>query len=228
MWFFRLMIFLRKTQLLILLMLVGLLFAWTAHAQVRDVRKFNRDMALKWTGRGLVVSLAFPEVFTERMRRRLSSGFASRLLVKVVLHDRKGKKVALGLAQFTILYDIWEERYRVRVRGALGKRDLLIRSMGDLVKACGRFDDLLLTQDRKLNASQRYRLSVVIEVNPASKEQRRKVRKYLANPDGRSSVGSPRSFFGSFSRIFVREKDIQADAIYTYRSPYSTLPKAAD
>lgn len=211
-----------------LVLLVGLLPAQKAAAQVRDVRRFERDMTLEQKGEALLASFSFDEVFTDRFRRRLSSGFTSRLVVKVVLANKKGKKVALGLIQYTILYDIWEERFRVRIRGTQGRRDLQVGSMNDLLKACSQVSGLPLIFDLGLDAKELYRLQVDIEVNPASEEQRRKVREYLANPDGRSTVGSPSSFFGSFSRIFVREKDIQADAIYTYRSPLRALPAAQD
>lgn len=219
---------LRTWQLAWMVLLAGLLGAWTAKAQVRDVRKFDQNMRLERRGDALLASFTFQEVFTERMRRRLSSGFTSRLLVKVALENRKKKMMALGLVQYTIIYDIWEERYRVRIQGTSGRKELQVGSMKELLKACSQLKGLPLVRDLGLNEAERYRLKVEVEVNPTSAEQRRKVRQYLANPDGRSSVGSPSSFFGSFSRIFVREQDIQADAIYTYRSPYGGLPAEQD
>jgi hypothetical protein len=89
---------------------------------------------------------------------------------------------------------------------------------------CSQIKRLPLQRLVELPAGTKYRLQVRIVVNPISVELRKKVREYLSNPDGSSHIGSPRSFFGSFSRIFVDEKAFQADAVHTYRSPKRLLP----
>ncbi|MBN2495841.1 MAG: hypothetical protein JXR96_14720 [Deltaproteobacteria bacterium] len=188
------------------------------------MRTLKRDVKVERLSGRLVLSLDFPEVFSDRFRRRLSSGFTSRLLVKVEMQGRKKGARVLGLLQYTILYDIWDERFNVRISSAGSQRDLQVRTMEELIARCGSVRRMPLELEPDLDVADHYRTQVRIEVNPASPEERRKVREYLANPDGRSTVGSQRSFFGSFSRIFVRERDIQADAVYTYRSSDVSLP----
>jgi hypothetical protein len=132
--------------------------------------------------------------------------------------SRQKAPVAQVLVQYTILYDIWEERFHVRQEGFGGRRDLVLSTMEDLVSTCGKIQMLPLARWDALSKEKLYRLKVRFTVNPTSREMRRKVREYLANPDGSGHIGSPRSFFGSFSRIFVSEKDFQADAVYIYTS----------
>jgi hypothetical protein len=121
---------------------------------------------------------------------------------------------------------MWEEKFVVRSEGPGGHRDFQLASMDELIRECGALDKLPLAPIMDLPAGMKYRLQVRIVVNPMSEELRKKVREYLSNPDGSSHIGSPRSFFGSFSKIFVDQKAFQADAVYTYRSPKKDLPAA--
>jgi hypothetical protein len=197
-------------------------FVW---AQVKDERKYKREMDLNWRGGRLELSMAFPEVFTKKHRKRLESGFTSQILIYAqLLEHKQGTALAQAVMQHQIIYDIWEEKFVVRSEGPGGHRDFQLSSMEELIKQCGSLDRLVLTPMMELPAGLKYRLKVRIVVNPMSEKVRKKVREYLSNPDGSSHIGSPRSFFGSFSKIFVDEKAFQADAVYTYRSPRKVLP----
>jgi hypothetical protein len=194
-------------------------------AQVREGKKYKREMDLAWRAGRLELSMTFPEVFTKRLRKRLQNGFTSRILVYAqLLEAKKGTPLAQVIVQYTILYDIWEEQFFVRQDTPDGTRDLKASSMDELILTCGKLEGLPLRRMVELPAGMKYGLRVRVVVNPLSAELRKKVREYLSNPDGSSHIGSPRSFFGSFSKIFVDEKAFQADAVYTYRSPKKVLP----
>ncbi len=200
-------------------LLAALLLPAAAAGQPREVRRIDRAMELAWRDGRARVGVQFPEVFTERLRKRLSSGFSSRLLVTAQVLSRASKKpLARGLQQVTIRYDIWEERYAVRIESLAGRRNLQVKSMDEVVRVCARLEGLELEGLPGVQTRQRSRIELRIEVNPTSPEQRQKVREYLANPDGGRAIDSPRSFFGSFSKIFVNEKDFRADAVFIYRS----------
>ncbi len=207
------------------LSLAVLCVALWGQAQVKVEKRYKREMDLAWQQGRLELSMGFPEVFTKRLRKRLSNGFASRILIEAILAEHKKQTpVARAVVQYTIIYDIWEERFSVRYEGPAGRRGFKVSSMPDLIKTCGKLDRLQLQRLVDLPTGMQYRLQVRIVVNPMSSELRKKVREYLSNPDGSSHIGSPRSFFGSFSRIFVDEKAFQADAVYTYRTGKQVLP----
>jgi hypothetical protein len=209
-----------------LVILGALLWAGPAAAQqAKDVRRFERTMQLERSEDAVRVGLHFPEVFSDRFRHRLGSGFTSRLVVAVQLVGRTSRApLAQALMQVTVRYDIWEERYAVRLATHAGRRDLQVKSLEELVTVCARLEGFELVRLPGADLGQRSRLEVRIEVNPTSPELRRKVREYLANPDGGRSLGGPRSFFGSFSKIFVNEQDFKADAVYLYRSQDFNVP----
>lgn len=205
--------------------LAALCLTALALAQVKVEKSYKRDMGLAWREGRLELSMDFPEAFTKRLRKRLSNGFTSRILIEVLLEEQKKKTpVAQAIVQYTIRYYIWEERFNIRHETPEGRRDLQVSSLAELIRTCGKIRRLPLQRLVELPEGRKYRLRVRIVVNPMSAELRKKVRDYLSNPDGSSHIGSPRSFFGSFSKIFVDEKAFQADAVYTYRSPKRVLP----
>jgi len=199
--------------------------AESVSAQVKEGKPLKRDMELAWRAGRLELSMAFPEVFTRRHRKRLESGFTSRILVYAQLTEHnKETPLAQAVLQYKIIYDMWEEKFLIRSEGPAGHRGFQLGSMEELVKKCGALDRLPLAPLVELPTGLKYRVRVRIVVNPMSAELRKKVREYLSNPDGSSHIGSPRSFFGSFSKIFVNEKAFQADAVFKYRSLKMALP----
>jgi hypothetical protein len=212
-----------KFVLLIFLATLGL--TALVSAQVKESKSYKQKMDLAWRSGQLELSMSFTEVFTKRHRKRLESGFTSQILIYAqLLEQKKGTPLAQAILQYKIIYDMWEEKFVVRSEGPNGHRDFQLSSMDELIKECGALDKLMLTPVMELPTGIKYRLRVRIVVNPMSEQLRKKVREYLSNPDGSSHIGSPRSFFGSFSKIFVDEKAFQADAVYTYRSPKMLLP----
>jgi hypothetical protein len=218
-----------RNKIVMMFFLAVVCLAGAGFGQVKEERKFKRDMDLAWRGGRLELSLAFPEVFTKKHRKRLESGFASQILIYAQLREhKKGTPLAQAILQYKIIYDMWEEKFVVRSEGPGGHRDFQLSSMNELIRGCGALDKLPLTPIMDLPARMEYRLQVRIVVNPMSEELRKRVREYLSNPDGGSHIGSPRSFFGSFSKIFVDQKAFQADAVYTYNSPKKDLPAARE
>jgi len=211
------------------------LFLWlglplVGRAQVKEVKSFSRDMQVEMVKGRPVVSVTFDEVFTPRLRHRLSNGFTSRILIDIVMsRDKKGTPLAQALVQYTIIYDIWEERFNVREETPGGRKEYVVRSMKELIRNCGTLREVSLNPLLDLPAGTRSHIKVRITVNPTSRELRRKVRRYMANPGGHGRIGSPQGIF-TFSWIFMNEKDIQADMVYTYKSQRFDLPagEAAD
>ncbi len=201
-----------------------------AAAQNQQLQRYKkRPVELERAEDHWRLSIACPEVFSERVRGRLSSGFTSRLLFNAQLTDRRGETlVAQGVRQLTIRYDIWEERYNVRVEDSGQQRFVQLGSMRELVEQFGAIRRLKLMRLLEPRPDKRHRVVLRVVVNPTSRELRRKVREYLANPDGRSSIGVPSSFFGSFSRIFVDESRIKADRVLVFKSRKLDLPAAED
>lgn len=210
----------------------------TAIGQMTEEKPIERDMEVKKVNGQLEISVAFPEIFSSKLRERLSSGFTNRILIGVQLvSSQDGSSIAQGIAEYIIIYDIWEEhyvarelwpkvitapssfeellaQYRVLERKAEHRNTHQISNMANLVKICGSLRRLPLTWQSAPLPEKKLTAYVRVEVNPISDEQMTKVREYLANPDGPTRQ---KPIF--FAPTIVNWKNFQADAVVIYRSP---------
>jgi Domain of unknown function (DUF4390) len=156
----------------------------------------------------LLVSLGLQDLFKPQDAQRLLSGFTCRVLVRVaILRKDAPEPVAQALRQTEIVYDLWDEKFRVRRFEAGGKIETREASTADeavdLATALIAFP--VVDLDR-LEPGVAYRLSVRADLNPISQELLADVRRWLARPSPRSRMGSGDSFFGSFVSVFVNPR----------------------
>ena len=178
--------------------------ALPARAQAPEERKTGLT---RRDGR-LLVSLGLQDLFKTQDAQRLLSGFTSRVLVRVALFRLDSPEpVAQAMRHTEIVYDLWDEKFRVRRFEAGGKVEMREVSTAseaiDLATALVAFP--VGTLDR-LEPGVAYRLSLRADLNPISQELLADVRRWLARPSPRSRMGSGDSFFGSFVSIFVNPR----------------------
>jgi hypothetical protein len=221
--------------------LIGVLVA-PLHVAVGQTKLVDHEMEVKKVNGQLEISVTFPEIFTTKLRERLSSGFTNRILIGVQLVSSKdGSSVAQGIAEYIIIYDIWEEHYVIRelwpkmISEPLSFEKLMaqyrvmdrkpeyrntqqVSSLANLIKICGSLRHLPLSWRSEPQPDTKLTAYVRVEINPLSGEQMGKVREYLANPDGPTRE---KTIF--FAPTFVNWKNFQADAVVTYQSPKFTM-----
>src|SRR5204863_3487037 len=90
--------------------LEALAAAWWPSAARAEERLPERTIGLTVTARTLQLSVGLQDLFNPAARERLTSGFATRVLVRVQLL-RHGDTVPLAVAfqRVEIVYDIWDE-----------------------------------------------------------------------------------------------------------------------
>src|SRR6476646_527394 len=87
----------------------------------------------------LLISVGLQDLFGAAERQHLTSGFSTRVLIRVALQDasrEQGDPLALAVQRAEIVYDIWDERFSVRVPRRRAARDRADRRRGD--RACER------------------------------------------------------------------------------------------
>jgi hypothetical protein len=156
----------------------------------------------------LLVSLGLQDLFKAQDAQRLLSGFTSRVLVRVaVFRVDQPEPVAQSMRHTEIVYDLWDEKFRVRRFEAGGKMETRTAATAseaiDLSTALTAFPIAALD---RLEPGVTYRLSVRADLNPISQELLADVRRWLARPSPRSRMGSGESFFGSFVSVFVNPR----------------------
>jgi hypothetical protein len=169
----------------------------------------RRTTGLLRTPTQLLVSVGLQDLFWPEDRERLTSGFVTRVLVRVALQEEGvADPVALAFQRAEIVYDIWDERFRVRItRGSGPDLQLEARTPDEAIARAATLWQLPIVDAARLRPGATYVVAVRGDLNPISEELMADVRRWLVQPArGQRRVGTGDSFFGSFVSIFVNPR----------------------
>lgn len=159
----------------------------------------------------LMISVGLQDLFGAAERQHLTSGFSTHILIRVALQDAgtaDGEPLALALQRAEIVYDIWDEKFSVRVTRGLGAELRALASNAD--EAIWRATALWqfpVAETKRLRPGGRYVVLVRGDLNPISEDLLADVRRWLVQPArGQRRLGAGDSFFGSFVSIFVNPR----------------------
>jgi hypothetical protein len=175
----------------------------------------------------LVISVGLQDLFTERDLDRLLSGFSTRVLIRVALfREDGGPPVAQVMRLAEIVYDLWDEKLRVRVSSDRPDKPetMVVATPQAAVEAATALVEFPVTDDRKLDADVAYHLGLRADLNPISEELVTNVRRWLSRPSGHSRAGSGDNFFGSFVSVFVNPRVDDSERVLQVQSQTFTLP----
>ncbi len=200
---------LRRSWLASLLLGATLMALETSRARADPLPVRKTGIARR--GHAVVASVGLQDLFSAAERERLTSGFSTRVLIRVFLR-REGdpKPVAVAFQRAEIVYDIWDEKFRVRVtRGPDTDRTIEASSADEAIFAATALLHFPIAERNHLQTGQRYFLAVRGDLNPLSPELQAEVRRWLGQSAGaqrRPGSGGGDSFFGSFVTVFVNPK----------------------
>jgi hypothetical protein len=168
-----------------------------------------RTAGIARKGDRLVVSVGLQDLFAPRDVERLLSGFSTRVLIRVaLLRDGGDEPVAQAMRLAEIVYDLWDEK--LRVRSSTGKSGVAETQVVSTPKAAVDLATSLvgfpLIELGRLDPGANYHLSLRADLNPISEELVSNMRRWLSHPSGRGRSGSGDSFFGSFVSVFVNPR----------------------
>lgn len=179
----------------------------------RDARAADemprRTTGLALTPGELVVSVGLQDLFGPDDRARLLSGFVTRVLLRVALQEEGSTEpIALAFQRAEIVYDIWDERFRVRItRGTGPEVRLEARTPDEAIARAATLWELPVVEASRLRPGTPYVIAFRGDLNPISEELLADVRRWLVQPArGQRRVGTGDSFFGSFVSIFVNPR----------------------
>ena len=187
--------------------LLALLLA-LAPGVARAAAPAERQMGLAFGPRAVLVSVGLQDLFSPAARERLTSGFATRVLVRVqLLHEDDPEPLAVAFQRVEIVYDIWDEKFRVRTtRGPGTDRAFEVKTVDQALWAAAALVQFPVELPQPLQRGQRYTVAVRGDLNPLSPELMGEVRQWLRQPAGtqrRPGSGGGDSFFGNFVTVFV-------------------------
>jgi hypothetical protein len=134
--------------------------------------------------------------------------------------------LSLAVQRAEIVYDIWDERFSVRVTRGLGAELRAIAPTAE--EAIWRATALYqfpIAETARLQSGGRYVVLVRGDLNPISEDLIKDVRRWLVQPArGQRRLGAGDSFFGSFVSIFVNPRIEDSERQVRFTSQPFTLP----
>lgn len=159
----------------------------------------------------------FPELVDATLRHKLDSGLMTTVVSRAYL-VREGSSRAEALAVQTVrtAYNLWDEVYVSEVSGEAGARVFRDQRREDALRRLSQLK-LPVIESARLAQGGHYRVSVIVELNPVSKELLQQVRRWLSRPREGAPIDGE-SYFGSFVGLFVNRRVGDAERVLQLRT----------
>jgi hypothetical protein len=188
---------------------------WSAFARADDAPKQEelprRQANFAWEkpakgGELLKASFSFTDVIDKTIESKLGSGLPTVIAMRAyVLREGEANPVALAVRTCRVVFDLWDEVYRLKISGPGGDRDVAALNLEGVKRQCAQAQDLPVVDRTLLTAGSPHFLGVIVEVNPVSPQQLEQMRKWVSRPAGSTGIGPGDALFGSFVGLFVRQ-----------------------
>lgn len=171
-----------------------------AHPAALAARQAN----FAWDRDLLRTSFSYRDVLSDpALIKKLSSGLPMVIAMRAYVY-REGQDAPVALAPRVcrVVYDLWDEVYRVHVSEPERERDQAAVLDG-VLRLCTEARDLPVVRRHLLVPGEPYYLAVVVDVNPVSPEMIDQMRRWMSRPTGSTGIGPPDALFGTFVQLFV-------------------------
>jgi hypothetical protein len=171
----------------------------------------------------LTASVEYPDAVDAALRRRLEGGLAVTFVARAYLfREGSARAEALAVQTARVAYDLWDEVYVVELSDERGRRVTREKGREAALARAASLDRLQIVPRARLTPGARYRLSVIVEVNPISPQLLKQVRRWLARPRGDDAVGA--STFGALAGSFVEAQVSDAEKVLRFLSQPLVAP----
>jgi len=198
------------------------LLAIAATAYAEDERPEIQRMRFVESGDDLQLSTLPPggigKLFDTTAYEALSTGIPSTVVIRIQITPQDSDEpVAEQLIQRSVVYDVWDEIYTLRLDQPGGRKTIKVKYRAEALKWLTAIDDLPVARLAVLPINQVFVLKMVVELNPVSKETLAEVRRWLSQGNG-GGLDRGGAFFGSFVSVFYNPKIADADRVLRIRS----------
>jgi hypothetical protein len=179
----------------------------------------RRQANYAWDKDLLRASFSYRDVLSDPdLMKKLSSGLPTVIAMRAYVY-REGENTPVALAPRVcrVVYDLWDEAYRVHVSEPERERDQAVLALDGVLRLCADARDLPVVRRALLTAGASYFLGVVVDVNPVSPEMIEQMRRWMSRPTGSTGIGPTDALFGNFVQLFVRQI-ATSDKTLTFRT----------
>jgi hypothetical protein len=176
-------------------------------------------------GQNLTANGNIAKLFDQAAYEQLNSGFPSTIQIGTAVYPRGGNDpISVGVELRTIVYDLWDEQYVIRIEGQGGKRTRKVKYRAEALKILTAIEDFPIASLANIPYEDVFYLRITVQLNPVSKETLAEVRRWLSQGTG-GGLDRGGVFFGSFVSVFVNPKIADADRVLRIRSQPFYRPK---
>jgi hypothetical protein len=191
----------------------ALVFLFAADARAQEQKPTNpaqlpsRRANYAWDKTLLRATFSFRDVMDDKsLTDKLSSGLPNVIAMRAyVFREGETNPVALTVRTCRIVYDLWDEVYRLKITGPGVDRDTAAINVEGVLRQCAEARDLPVVDRPLLTAGRAHFLAVIVDVNPVSPQMLAQMRQWVSRPTGSTGIGPGDALFGSFVGLFVRQ-----------------------
>lgn len=177
----------------------------------------NGEVSLE--GKHVLVNTAYRDVVDAEISKKLASGLPTVIVLRAwVFREGGGDPVAMTAKSCRIVYDLWDEVFRLQITQPGGQTDSVAVNLEGVLRQCAEAKKLRLVERSELDSSTRYLVAALVEVNPISPEMLDKIKRWVTRPNGSAAASKGDSLFGSFVGLFVTRIS-DADRKLSFRTP---------
>jgi hypothetical protein len=152
----------------------------------------------------VVMTVAYRDAVDDAIQKKLLSGLPTTIAMRgYVFKDSGGDPVALAAKSCKIVYDLWDEVFRVTVTQAGAQTTTVAVNVEGVLRNCAEAKKLPVMERSSMKDAQKYYVAVLVEVNPVSADMLDRIKRWVTRPNGSTSLSSSDSLFGSFVGLFV-------------------------
>jgi hypothetical protein len=200
--------------------------AFSTHAQSTSSDASLRKLGVYWKDGTPYVSFSARDFFNNKLNKQLQSGLPQTIVTTLTGYSENSQTpVVVSIRSCRIVYDLWEEIYRVQIKTENRTTFQSIGSLETVQRVC------LVFLNEKIGQPEHYRrlknksitFAVTVELNAISDKTIESIRRWLAHSEEGSKLTGG-AFFGSFVSIFVNRRIGSAERTLRLRSPLYPVP----
>ncbi len=166
----------------------------------------------------VLLSVAYRDVVDAEITKKLTSGLPTVVNLRAYLFpEGANEPVALGAKSCRVVYDLWDEVFRIQLTQTGGSRTAVAVNLEGVLRQCAEARRLPLAERSLFRDDKRYFVGALVEVNPISDEMLERIKRWVTRPNATAALSPGDSLFGSFVGLFVT-KVADADRKIAFRT----------
>jgi len=151
-----------------------------------------------------VMTVSYRDAVDAAISKKLLSGLPTTIAMRgYVFKESGGDPVALTAKSCKIVYDLWDEVFRVTVTQAGGQTTTVAVNVEGVLRNCAEVKKIPVIERSSMKDGSKYFVAMLVEVNPVSADMLDRIKRWVTRPNGSTSISSSDSLFGSFVGLFV-------------------------